>query len=228
MTESLFSITTTTDSVELLPLIICILVAVLLGLALTGVYCVRNRHTRSFVVTLAVLPAIVCAVIALVNGNVGTGVAVAGTFSLVRFRSVPGSARDIGFVFLAMCVGLACGMGYLAVGAITTILLGGIYLIYQLSGFGSGNGPLLDRAIHISIPEDLDYTSLFDDIFERYLSERELVSVSTANMGSVFKLVYNVRLASNISEKALIDEIRCRNGNLEVALTHQEIAHDEL
>jgi hypothetical protein len=228
MTESLFSTTTTTDSVELLPLIICILVAVLLGLALAGVYCVRNRHTRSFVVTLAVLPAIVCAVIALVNGNVGTGVAVAGTFSLVRFRSVPGSARDIGFVFLAMCVGLACGMGYLAVGAITTILLGGIYLIYQLSGFGSGNGPLLDRAIHISIPEDLDYTSLFDDIFERYLSEHELASVSTANMGSVFKLVYNVRLASNISEKALIDEIRCRNGNLEVALTHQEIAHDEL
>ncbi|WP_408647689.1 hypothetical protein [Thermophilibacter immobilis] len=143
----------------------------------------------------------------------------------MRFRSVPGSARDIGFVFLAMCVGLACGMGYLVVGAITTILLGGIYLIYQLSGFGSGNGPLLDRAIHISIPEDLDYTSLFDDIFERYLSERELASVSTANMGSVFKLVYNVRLASNISEKALIDEIRCAHRQHDRHRPHRRHGH---
>lgn len=125
-----------TGSLELLPLLACVVAALALGLALAAIHQVRNRSTRSLSCTLAALPAIVCVVIALVNGNVGTGVAVAGAFSLVRFRSVPGSARDMGFVFLAMCVGLACGMGYLGVAALTTFAVGGAYLAYHLLGFG--------------------------------------------------------------------------------------------
>ena len=160
MFESIYysSSSTVTSGLELLPLLACVIAALALGLALAAIHQVRNRSTRSLSCTLAVLPAIVCVVIALVNGNVGTGVAVAGAFSLVRFRSVPGSARDMGFVFLAMCVGLACGMGYLGVAALTTFAVGGAYLVYHLLGFG---GPSAEtaRTLRVSVPEDLDYMS---------------------------------------------------------------------
>ncbi len=225
MFDSLFS--NTTDTVEIVPLLICIVVALALGLVLSLVYCVRSRHTKSFVMTLAVLPAIVCVVIALVNGNVGTGVAVAGAFSLIRFRSVPGSARDIGFVFLAMAVGLACGEGYVGAAVLVTLVIGAAYLVYQLVGFGR-NDRNLERTIHITIPESIDYTTVFDDVFSRYTTECDLVSVKTTNMGSLFRLVYNVRLLPGASEKDLIDELRCRNGNLEISLTYQEVTSDVL
>ena len=185
----------------------------------------RNRSTRSLSCTLAVLPAIVCVVIALVNGNVGTGVAVAGAFSLVRFRSVPGSARDMGFVFLAMCVGLACGMGYLGVAALATFAVGGAYLVYHLLGFG---GPSAEtaRTLRVSVPEDLDYTELFDDVLARYTRTCRLASVKTANMGSLYKLTYEIELAADASERELIDALRCRNGNLEVSLSHVEVGYE--
>lgn len=218
MLESLFSSTTT--GLELGPLAICVVAALALGLVLAGAYCVRNRHTGSLVVAIAILPAAVTVVIALVNGNVGAGVAVAGAFSLVRFRSVPGSARDIAFIFLAMSVGLACGMGYVTVAVLATVLVGGACVVYQLVGLGRG-GRGAEMSLRITIPEDLDYAHLFDDVFERYLAEHELARVSTANMGSVFRLTYDVRLLPGASEKDLIDEIRCRNGNLEVALAHR-------
>lgn len=218
MLESLFSSATT--GLELGPLAVCVVAALALGLVLAGAYCVRNRHTGSLVVAIAILPAAVTVVIALVNGNVGAGVAVAGAFSLVRFRSVPGSARDIAFIFLAMSVGLACGMGYVTVAVLATVLVGGACVVYQLAGLGRG-GRGAEMSLRITIPEDLDYAHLFDDVFERYLAEHELARVSTANMGSVFRLTYDVRLLPGASEKDLIDEIRCRNGNLEVALAHR-------
>lgn len=229
MSESLFTFTNeaATDVVEVGPLMACLAASLVLGLALSAAYSFRQRHTRSFVVTLAILPAVVCVVIALVNGNVGAGVAVAGAFSLVRFRSVPGSARDIGFVFLAMCVGLACGMGYVTVAALTCLIVCGVYLAYLKLGLG-GRSEARDLALRITIPEDLDYTGAFDDLFERYFEDAELASVKTANMGSVFRLVYNVRLRKDASTKALIDDLRCRNGNLEVSLTHQEVSAYEL
>lgn len=227
MIETVLSLGSSSGTLEVAQLAADVAVAVLLGLALAALYCVRNRHTASFVVTLAILPAIVCVVIALVNGNVGAGVAVAGTFSLVRFRSVAGSAKEIGFVFLAMCVGLACGMGALAVAALTAVAVGGVYLACHLLGLGAA-GPVRERSLRVTIPEDLDFEGAFDDVFARYLESCELVSVKTANMGSVFRLVYNVRLRADASAKALIDELRCRNGNLEVALTHQEVTSYEL
>lgn len=228
MLESLFSANAAAGgSVELAPLVACLVAALALGLTLAGVYCVRSRHTPSLVVAIAVLPAVVCVVIALVNGNVGAGVAVAGAFSLVRFRSVPGSARDIAFIFLAMGVGLACGMGYVAMAFVTALLVGGVCLVYQLAGLGGGT-ERRERSLRISVPEDLDYAGLFDDVFDRYLAERDLVGVRTAGMGSVLRLTYDVRLAEGVSEKALIDELRCRNGNLEVALSHREVVPDAL
>jgi hypothetical protein len=198
-----------------------------LGLALALIYCYRSRYTKSFLITLATLPAIVAVVIMMVNGNLGAGVAVAGAFSLVRFRSVPGQARDISFIFLAMAIGLVCGMGYVGYAMLICAILGGANFVLQLVGFG-GQGSCLDRTIRIMVPEDLDFVGLFDEVLDRYTTYRELVSVRTANMGSLYKLTYNVGMADGASERAFLDELRCRNGNLEIALSLQESAHEEL
>ena len=168
MFDSLYSTANTTVStLSLMPFVTSVACALVLGLVLAFVYCYRSRHNKGFVMTLAMLPAIVSVVISMVNGNVGTGVAVAGAFSLVRFRSVPGSARDIGFIFLAMVVGLVCGMGYVGYAVLTTLILAGGFLVYQTVGFGSGSDET-DRTLRITVPEDLDYTTLFDDVLRTY------------------------------------------------------------
>lgn len=227
MFESLFSTTATTSSLSVGPMLAGIASALCLGLVLAWTYSFRSRATRSFVIALAVLPAIVAVVIMMVNGNVGAGVAVAGAFSLVRFRSAPGSARDISFIFLAMAVGLVCGMGYVLYAAIVTVVLGTVLIAYQLSGFGAKSN-YRDRMLKITIPEDLDYVGLFTDIFASYTTYHELVSVKTSNMGSLYKLSYVIGIADVANEKSMIDEIRCRNGNLEVALTRQEVGRETL
>jgi Na+/proline symporter len=164
---------------------------------------------------LAVLPAVVAVVIAMVNGNVGAGVAVAGAFSLVRFRSAPGSARDIVFIFLAMCVGLVAGMGYVVCAAVVCAVLCVVLVAYQTITFGP-MGESSDRSLRITVPEDLDFSDLFDDVLDRYTSYQELVTVKTTNMGSLFKLRYEVIFNSTSDEKKLIDDMRTRNGNLEI------------
>ena len=229
MFESVFGVTdtATTSTVSLVPFLASVGVALALGLALALIYCFRSRHTRSFVITMVTLPAIVAVVITMINGNIGAGIAVAGSFSLVRFRSVPGQARDIAFVFLAMCVGLVCGMGYLGIAGIVTVLIGGVNLLLQATGFGRA-GATVDRTLRITVPEDLDHTHLFDDLFDRFTTYHELRSVKTTNMGSLYKLIYNVGLSDPDQERAFIDELRCRNGNLEIALSHQEVASDEI
>ena len=149
MFESVFGVTdtATTSTVSLVPFLASVGVALALGLALALIYCFRSRHTRSFVITMVTLPAIVAVVITMINGNIGAGIAVAGSFSLVRFRSVPGQARDIAFVFLAMCVGLVCGMGYLGIAGIVTALIGGVNLLLQATGFGRA-GATVEPRLH--------------------------------------------------------------------------------
>jgi hypothetical protein len=217
----------TATSVSGLALVACILASLLLGIVIAAAYMYRNRHTKSFVTTLAILPAVVCVVIMMVNGNVGAGVAVAGTFSLVRFRSAPGSARDIGFIFLAMCDGLVCGMGYLGYAVLVTAIIGSVYLALQASSFGGGNRSS-DLQLVIVVPEDLDFVGLFDDVLDRYCTYHESTGVKTTNMGSLYKLTYRIGLADVSQERDLINEIRCRNGNLEVALTEQPTAAEAL
>ena len=226
MLSSVFA-DTALEVADLVALVGCILCALVLGAVLAAMYCRRARATRSLATTLGVLPAMVCVVIALVDGNVGAGIAVAGAFSLVRFRSVPGSARDMGFVFLAMCVGLACGMGYLVVAAVTTALVGGAYLGFGALGMG-GRAQERSRTLRVSVPEDLDYTGLFDDLLGTYAQTHHLTCVKTANMGSLYKLTYDLELAPGASERELIDAVRCRNGNLEVSLSYGEVANNEL
>lgn len=227
MFDSIFTTSATTTSVELVPLLVGIGVSLVLGLVLALAYCFRSKHTKSFVVTLAILPAIVCVVIAMVNGNVGAGVAVAGAFSLVRFRSVPGSARDIAFIFLAMCIGLVTGMGYVVCAVAVTMVMCAITTLYQALTIGP-LGDCADRSLRITVPEDLDFYNLFDDVLDKYTTYHELMSVKTTNMGSLYRLVYNVGMRDLALQRTMIDELRCRNGNLEIALAHQDANTDEL
>ncbi len=194
--------------------LLCTAVSLVLGL-LTGLLCMyKNKPTQSFVMTLATLPAIVQVIIMLVNGNIGAGVAVAGAFSLVRFRSAAGSAREIGLIFLAMAIGLATGMGYIGLAALMFVLLALFILLLHGIRFGSGNAAV--RELKITIAENLDYDGLFDDIFKMYLSSAELTRVKTTNMGTLYELTYDVTLRNPHETQRFMDALRCRNGNLTI------------
>lgn len=220
--------TTGTQVISVTDFLLCMGVALVLGLVMAFAYMYRSRYTKSFVVTLALLPTVVCVVIMLVNGNVGTGVAVAGAFSLVRFRSVPGTAKEICTLFLAMGAGLIVGMGYLGFAALFTIVMCMMFLLYNHLDFGAAKNAASYKVITITIPEDLDYSGAFDDIFADYTLSHELARVKTTNMGSMFKLTYFVKLRSADREKEMIDKIRCRNGNLEISVSRQETLETEL
>jgi uncharacterized membrane protein YhiD involved in acid resistance len=185
----------------------------------------KNKHNRNFVVTLAVLPAMVQLVIMLVNGNIGAGVAVAGAFSLVRFRSIPGTARDIGSIFFSMAIGLASGMGYIGLAVLFTLIVGLATLLLINFNFGGGRQ---NRILKILIPESLDYDGLFDDIFDEHLESYEVDRIRTTNMGSLFELTYLVTLKKSSVSKAFIDAIRTRNGNLTVSISREHAAMEEL
>lgn len=194
--------------------------SLLIGAFLAATYAYKTRYTKSFILTLALLPAIVCVVILMVNGNIGAGVAVAGAFSLVRFRSVPGTAREITVIFLAMGAGLVSGMGYLGYAVLFSLILGGLFALISASSFGE---PAPGKQLRITIPEDLDYSGVFDDLIRTYTSEHELLSVKTTNMGSLFRLTYNITLIDSSKEKEFIDALRTRNGNLEISISKQEV-----
>lgn len=227
--ESIFtSGTAAVQSISIGQFLLCLAVSLAMGALLAFSHSYKNNHSKSFVVTLSLLPAVVCLIIMLVNGNIGAGVAVAGTFSLVRFRSAPGSAREIGSIFIAMAVGLAMGMGYLAYGVLFTLIMGAASLLLTKSPFGAKRPAALERTLRITVPEDLDYTEIFNDLWPAYTSECLLVKVKTTHMGSLFRLTYTLTLKDAQKEKELIDQIRCRNGNLEITCSLQETASGEL
>ena len=192
--------------------LVCTAVSLVLGIATAFLSMYRSKCSQGFAVTVAVLPAIVQIVILLVNGNVGAGVAVAGAFSLVRFRSVPGTAWEIGAIFLAMALGLATGMGYVALAAV-------LLLLTRLD-FGTRRTD--ERLLKITIPENLDYDGLFDDLFDTYTTAHTLERVKTANMGTLYELQYRVTLRDAQVPKAFLDALRCRNGNLNITCGREQ------
>ena len=193
---------------------ICTAVSLVLGIGVAFISMFKTRCTHSFAVAIAVLPAIVQIVIMLVNGNIGAGVAVAGAFSLVRFRSAPGTAKEIGVIFLAMALGLATGMGYVLLAAIFFVIIAGVIILLTALKFGERNSA--ERILKITIPENLDYDGLFDDLFSQYTKEYSLERVKTTNMGTLYELQYHIVLKEKEVPKTFIDEIRCRNGNLNI------------
>ncbi|MBQ6295792.1 MAG: DUF4956 domain-containing protein [Firmicutes bacterium] len=194
--------------------LMCTGLALVLGLG-TALLCMyKNKYSQSFAVTLAMLPAMVAVVIMLVNGNIGAGVAVAGGFSLVRFRSAAGTAREIGMIFLAMAPGLALGMGYLGLAVCFFLVMAVFTILLTTAGFGGQRDG--ERTLKISIPENLDYEDLFDDLFAKYTTRSDLDKVKTTNMGTLYELTYHIVLKDASKTKEFLDEIRCRNGNLTI------------
>ena len=218
----------TAASLGLGTFLICIFSALILGTGFALIYRACGETTRSFFVTLATLPAIVCVVILMVSGSLGAGVAVAGSFSLIRFRSAAGTAREIGAVFTAMAAGLACGMGYPLFALLFTLILGGAYYLYARTGFGADKNADLRRTLRITVPEDLEFAGMFDDLMEKYTTASRLDQIKTTNLGSLNRLSYDVTLRRAGTEKAFIDELRCRNGNLEISLLHRAEQPSEL
>ena len=193
---------------------LCTAVSLILGLGAAALSMYKNKYSQSFVLTLAMLPAIVQLIIMLVNGNIGVGVAVAGTFGLVRFRSANGTAKEIGSIFLVMAIGLATGMGYLALAAVFFTIMAVFTLILTTVNFGAGAAD--ERELRVTIPENLDYDGLFDDLFQKYTRSSELERVKTTNMGTLYELSYKIVLKNAHSTKAFLDELRERNGNLTI------------
>ena len=231
MLESLFTglfDTSTASVIAVTDFLLCLGCALAIGLIIAFGYMYRSRYTKSFIVTLALLPAVVCVVIMMVNGNVGAGVAVAGAFSLVRFRSVPGTAREITMLFLAMGAGLICGMGYLAFALLVTVLMCALSILYSHLDFGTKKNAAVYKVLNITIPEDLDYSDVFDSILKKYTTSYELIRVKTTNMGSLFRLTYNLALKDPAKEKEMIDKLRTRNGNLEITVSRQDTMVTEL
>ena len=194
--------------------LICMTVSLVLGLGAALLAMYKSKYSRSFILTLVLLPSMVQLIIMLVNGSIGAGVAVAGAFGLIRFRSAPGSAKEIGLVFLATAIGLAAGMGYVVIAAVFFIIFAIVWLVLTAIGFGAGAAD--ERELKITIPENLDYDGLFDDLFKTYTVSAELERVKTTNMGTLYELSYKVVLQDPHQTKAFLDELRMRNGNLTI------------
>lgn len=214
--------------IEVGDFLLCLAVSLLLGAVIALAYSFRARYTKSFLITLALLPAVVCVVIMMVNGNIGAGVAVAGAFSLVRFRSVPGTAKEICMLFLAMGTGLISGMGYLGFSALFTLVLCVVFTLCNALDLGAAKNARTYKTLTVTIPEDLDYSGIFDGIFEEYTTTHELIKVKTTNMGSMFRLTYNITLRDVGCEKEFIDRLRERNGNLEISVSARDNSEAQL
>ena len=198
----------------LVSFLICIFTAMVLGLLSALVFSAQDRHTAAFKQSMALLPPIVTLVIMMVNGNIGAGLAVAGTFALVRFRSAPGSAKEITGLFFTVAIGLACGMGYVGFAALFFLMMAVFTLALSRARFGHADSR--GRQLKVTIPENLDYEELFDDLFETYTLRHELTRVRTTNMGTLYELTYDIALKDTGKTKEFIDAIRCRNGNLNI------------
>ena len=201
-------------------------VGLVLGLILAKVYQYKTIYSKSFMITLVMLPTLIAIVIFLVNGSLGAGVAVMGAFSLIRFRSAPGGAKELLAIFLAMTIGIAVGMGYLIFASVFTIIMSVVMLLLETVNFGQMKHSM--RQVTVVIPESLDYEMVFDDIFQKATNYVELANVKTSDMGSLFKIKYIVQLNGTMTEKELMDALRTRNGNLEIAISRYVTKENEL
>lgn len=215
MFNSIFNIT---GSLSIGQFLICLLVSIILGLFVAVTHMKTGKYSKNFVITLTILPAIIQVIMIMVNGNLGTSVAVLGAFSLVRFRSIPGNSREIGSIFLSMTIGLSIGMGQILFASLITVIICLVIIVLSLTNFGETTD--IAKILKITIPENLDYTGVFDEIFSKFTREIKLEQVKTTNMGSMFELKYKVKLLKDINEKEFIDALRCRNGNLCISLTN--------
>lgn len=216
MLNSLLS--NTSSNVSLSSILICTGVSVILGFMIAFTHMKTSKYSKNFLITLVVLPVLVQVIMMMVNGNLGTSVAIAGAFSLIRFRSIPGTSKEILSVFFAMTVGIITGMGYVVFGGIITVIV--CFVIFIFHVIPLFNVDYKERILKVTVPENLDYTSMFNEIFDQYTKSAILDQVKTTNMGSLFDLSYRIVLNPGTNEKEFIDEIRIKNGNLKIILSH--------
>ncbi len=212
-------ITTTDTTIQAVPAMICLGAAVVFGVIIALLYMFtskKNSYHKDFVVAIALLPVIVATVIMLIGSSTARALSLAGAFALVRFRSAPGSGKDIAVVFFVMAMGLACGLGYILFGAIAAVIVCVLLLVLCKTKFGESKNT--EKQLKISIPENLNYNGIFDDLFQEYTTSCKLKNVKTTNMGSLFELTYIVNVKDETKEKDFIDALRCRNGNLNISL----------
>ena len=226
MLNHLFYDIFTDTAVDPAMMMLAIGVSLLLGLVVAKVYQFKTVYSKSFVMSLALLPTLIAIVIFLVNGSLGAGVAVMGAFSLIRFRSAPGGAKELVSIFLVMTIGIAIGMGYLVFATVFTLIMSLVMLLLEVVNFGQMKHSM--RQLTVVIPESLDYESIFDDIFNKAVNHVELANIKTSDMGSLFKIKYIIQLNGRMTEKELIDALRTRNGNLEIAISRYITKENEL
>ena len=212
MLDSIFNNGLSIESV-----MISLVAAIILGVIIALTHKSTSKYNKNFLVTTSVLPLLVSSVILMVNGSLGAGIATAGAFSLVRFRSIPGSSKEILTVFFAMTVGLSLGMGYVGFASIITVVASLIILILSKIKLFDNDS---EKILKVVIPENLDYTNVFDEEFKKYTDKVELEQAKTTNMGSLFELSYKIKLKNNVNEKKFMDDIRVKNGNLKVIISH--------
>lgn len=204
--------------------LICAGASLILGIVIAITHMKTSQTTKGFLTTLATLPLLVMAVMIMINGNLGTSIAILGAFSLIRFRSIQGNAKELLSIFFAMMIGLACGMGHVLFAVVVTAIAVIAIFFFSYTHFLEPNRK--NRVLKIVIPEDLDYEEVFDEIFKKYTSKAELVRMKTMNMGSLYKLTYNVTIKSGVKEKDFLDEIRVKNCNLKVLLSHPRLEEE--
>ena len=213
MFNSIYSTTVTPTQFFLMAAVV-----IVSGLLYSWIMSFRVRSTKRFFIVSALIPFVVAAVITFVNGNIGAGVAIGGAFSLIRFRSAPGSADEIASILMAAGSGIAFGMGYLGYGVIILAGSAVLFLILSFAHVFDHKNMSVDRLLRITIPESLEYNEAFDDVFASYLKKVESTGVKTTAMGSMFRLSYKIQMKDPAQEKAFIDDLRTRNGNLEISI----------
>lgn len=221
MLESLFTATTTSSDTQItvLNLIIALAAAIVLGLFQSFIYMKTHKDknpSMSFALTLVMVPAVIAIIVLLVGSNIARAFSLAGVFSIIRFRSAPGDPKDIAFVLFSMAVGLSCGMGYVFYGLIVAVFLGVTIVLLDRIKFGKSRSTA--KLLKITMPENLDYQNAFNDVLSKYTSSFNLNKVKTTDLGSLYELVYSVTTRDDINEKDFIDDLRCRNGNLNITL----------
>lgn len=223
MFNSIFDASTT--GLEISTAAIAAGVALILGVAVAITHMKTSTTSKGFLVTLATLPLLVMAVMIMINGNLGTSIAILGAFSLIRFRSIAGRSKDLLSVFFAMAIGLACGMGHILFAVCITVLA--IIAIIFFTYTHLLEPDKKERRLVVVVPEDLDYTEVFDDIFKKYTTKADLITMKTVNMGSLFNLTYDIKLRRGAKEKEFIDALRVKNGNLKVLMS-QPVLEEEM
>lgn len=215
MLNSIFA-TSTTSSISLTEVLISMFIAIILGFVIAMVHKKTSKYSKNFLITITLLPILVESVMLMVNGNLGTSIAIMGAFSLVRFRSIPGTSREILIVFFAMAIGLSCGMGQIWFACVLALI--GCIMLLLLNKVNIFDKDKNEKTLRILIPENLEYDKIFDDIFNECTDKVVLEKTKTTNMGSMFELTYRVEIKNEVLEKDFIDKLRTRNGNLKISL----------